>query len=711
MSRKIRLSFGRSGMAFFLAAVLLVVFVSPLAMPEKAFAETAEAYAIKFSSQTGSGFQVTNSSGRSIPVRSDMRLYSGYVLQTAAGNYVYLSLDSKKAVKLDQNTKVEIQKEGTKNVIKVLAGKLFFNVSEKLKSTESFDVSTSTMSMGIRGTSGCAFAEMVLEGNGAKKITEGVHIYNGLGEVGRNTEDESGKKNGILVEPGYKVEAAIGLGSGGKISFSDSSRQMELDEIPPMVLEEIQKEPELYQKITEQMPQMKDISMEELGQLEEEGRAKEEAAQAARDTYVKQGQEEVKSQHILAEKPEQISQQKPDEEKPSATDKIPGADTENNAGNGFSDNSGNDTGSDSGSGSGSGTGDGSESGSGSGTGGGSGSGTGGGTQTTVLQVKQTSGKLSKNQHSTTEDSWLEMELGLASTEIEPVLVWCDADGNSSSAPEEIIVDGNGSISSDKVTFRITPYCSGTFYYKIKAGEAYSELCTIEVESGFDNVNLTSDRMQGTLYLFGIQKDNWVSFPEKGGFTTQNIVWLSGSSGWKTSGKPGGFTIEQQTVTDGAIVQFNLNTDENIEEGTYYFRFLNGTSYSEVYTLTIALTRDKPGRYVDHTRESEINVQVVKNADGTISPAIIPITGDAINVGYLTLEKGEKGHVLDSALTWVEDNQNHTVKVTPRTDKNPTPGEHTIYIVAYTKATGETEERLALLVEPITINYVVNNQTT
>lgn len=740
MSGKMRLSAGRFGRVFLQMAVLLALCLSPLLICRKAAAQTAEAYVIKFSSQTGSGFQVKNSSGRSVAIHKDMRLYSGYVLQTAAGNYVYLSLDSKKAIKLDQDTKVEIQKEGTKNVIKVLSGTIFFHVSEKLKENESFDVSTSTMSMGIRGTSGCAYAELKFEEGRNARIIEGMHIYNGLGEVESNIESNNENGSSIFLEPGYKTEVDVSRMTGGNVSFSEIHQKISLDEVPSIVFEEMKREPVLYGKITEEMPQMKEVSVEKLNELQETSLAREEKAQEEKVAYVKEVREEVQSQYRKDFFDNSGNGTGEDSDKNSGKETgtsknaqdAAGAGSENSGtggssgagsggsfgestGGGSGESSGGSTGGDSGAGTGGSTGgsgagtegsagEGSGTGSGGNTGEGDGTGSGessGGGSEAGLIIKQTSGKLSKEQHSTTEDSELSMELGLDGIEEELVFVWCDEEGEASSAPEGITLDG---ISGAKASFLITPYCAGNFYFRIKVGEVYSEVCTIEVESGFDDINLSSERMAGTLYLFGIQEDNWVYFPNAD-FTDDNIVWLSRDSGWQSDTKPGGFSMRREDSGTGAAkLYFELNTDEAIEEGTYYFRFLNEKSYSKVYTLEIALTKEAPAIDLDNERAK--NTQVVKNVDGTISPATIPVA-ENITVGYLTLEKGEKGHVSTSEFTWrMSSTADKTVEIKPLDGKNPAPGEHTVYIVAYTKAAGETQEHLALLLEPITITYVV-----
>lgn len=653
-------------------------------LPGKAAAGTAEAYVIRYSSQTGSGFQVKNSSGRSVAVRKDMRLYSGYVLQTAADNYVYLSLDSSKAIKLDQNTKVEIQKEGTKNVVKVHAGKIFFHASEKLKKNESFHVSTSTMSMGIRGTSGYIFADPRYEGGKPAGTVEGMHIYNGLGEVRRNIDSGNKKEISIFLEPGYKVEAETSQ-AGGDASFSDRPKEIPFEEIPSMVFEEMKKDPVLYKKISEEMPQMKDVSVEDLQKFLEIAKAREEKIQAEKDAYVKKVLEEVQKQYraSLKDDLEDVSVEEKDtdsrEDTKNEGEGRPEDQTQTESSNAGSSGTGGSSGSTGGS---------------EGTKDDTGSNPGEDTYPRFgFPVRQPRATLSKEAHSITEMSTLDMALGLSGDGYEPQIFWCDRVGKTLQAPEGIMVDG---ISNEKISFKITPYCAGHFYFRIKAGEKYSQLCSIKVESGFERENLTSDRMEGTLYLLGIQGDNWVELPDAD-FTKDHVVWFSESSGSKVrTEKPAGFSVVLTEPDSGtARLTFELNTAEDIEEGTYYFRMKNETACSAVYTLKIALAKEKPLYELDNEREARLQVK------GGEIPASIPVKED-IFMECSVFEKGIRGHITESDFTWTMNQADKTVEIMPFPGKTPAEGLHTIYLAVYSET--QEESYLALVLEPVTIYY-------
>lgn len=148
-----------------------------------------------------------NSSGKTLSVRDNMKLYSGYVLSTSAKSYAYVSLDSTKVVKLDASTKVEVRKSGRKLELLVFAGKLFFNVKAPLSSSESMNIRTSTMVTGIRGTSGVV---EVLD-----RETSAVSIYDGKAEVTTRNATADGGVQTTLVQAGQTgVSRLVGRTAG-----------------------------------------------------------------------------------------------------------------------------------------------------------------------------------------------------------------------------------------------------------------------------------------------------------------------------------------------------------------------------------------------------------------------------------------------------------------------------------------------------------------
>ncbi|MBQ7668389.1 MAG: FecR domain-containing protein [Clostridia bacterium] len=132
----------------------LCMFLSLMLLCSISFAaDKAEGKTIRLESFTGK-LSIISGTGKEQPANEKMRLFDGYTVITGANSNAYLSLDNAKTIKLDQNTKINILKKDKVNEIQVVSGSIFFSVTEKLKDDESLNVVTSTMSMGIRGTTG-----------------------------------------------------------------------------------------------------------------------------------------------------------------------------------------------------------------------------------------------------------------------------------------------------------------------------------------------------------------------------------------------------------------------------------------------------------------------------------------------------------------------------------------------------------------------------
>ena len=97
---------------------------------------------------------VSDGEGKELTPKDNLGLYSGYQVGTQAESYAWIDLDEVKLTKLDQDSEVEINKEGKKLEIDVKSGSLFFNVTEPLTDDETMNIATATMMVGIRGTCG-----------------------------------------------------------------------------------------------------------------------------------------------------------------------------------------------------------------------------------------------------------------------------------------------------------------------------------------------------------------------------------------------------------------------------------------------------------------------------------------------------------------------------------------------------------------------------
>ena len=132
---------------------LLLAFVLCLSYVPTAKAESAAAAVMRLMKTEGT-VSISNSSGRSVKQTERMSLRSGYSLKTEESSYAWINLDDEKLVKMDAVSEITVRKSGKKLDILLDAGNLFFNVKSPLDDDEVFNVRTSTMAVGIRGTSG-----------------------------------------------------------------------------------------------------------------------------------------------------------------------------------------------------------------------------------------------------------------------------------------------------------------------------------------------------------------------------------------------------------------------------------------------------------------------------------------------------------------------------------------------------------------------------
>lgn len=115
--------------------------------------ESADASTMRLARAEGSVF-LKDESGTALSYRENMRLYSGNTVATEADSRAGISLDETKIVTLDEQSAASLHQNGKKLRVKLDNGAMYFSVSKPLASDEQFDIETSTMVLGIRGTSG-----------------------------------------------------------------------------------------------------------------------------------------------------------------------------------------------------------------------------------------------------------------------------------------------------------------------------------------------------------------------------------------------------------------------------------------------------------------------------------------------------------------------------------------------------------------------------
>ena len=140
---------------------------------------------------------IEDSKGSSKPVIDNLRFQSGDALNTGSDGLASVGLDDTKIITLQNDSRAEFKKKRNRLELKLTKGAVFFNVTEKLRSDETFEIKTSTMTAGIRGTSGIIYYDSKDENRQSVMVTDGVveiSATNPNDNVTRTVKVEGGKK-------------------------------------------------------------------------------------------------------------------------------------------------------------------------------------------------------------------------------------------------------------------------------------------------------------------------------------------------------------------------------------------------------------------------------------------------------------------------------------------------------------------------------------
>lgn len=141
---------------------------------------------------------IEDSKGGTKPVIDNIRFQSGDALSTGSDGLASVGLDDTKIITLQNDSRAEFTKQGKHLELKLTKGAVFFNVTEKLQPDETFEIKTSTMTAGIRGTSGIVYAD----GNGSLIVTDGSVLVTA-------TNPETGETKYAQVSGGQKIEVFL----------------------------------------------------------------------------------------------------------------------------------------------------------------------------------------------------------------------------------------------------------------------------------------------------------------------------------------------------------------------------------------------------------------------------------------------------------------------------------------------------------------------
>ena len=138
---------------------------------------------------------IEDSNGRVKPVIDNIRFQSGDALSTGSDGLASVGLDDTKIVTLQNDSRAEFIKRNKQIELKLTKGGLFFEVTEHLEDDELYEIKTSNMTVGIRGTSGYVYYSE--DGLQSLIITDGVVIvtaYNPVTGETKTCEVRGGEK-------------------------------------------------------------------------------------------------------------------------------------------------------------------------------------------------------------------------------------------------------------------------------------------------------------------------------------------------------------------------------------------------------------------------------------------------------------------------------------------------------------------------------------
>ena len=155
---------------------------------------------------------IEDQKGGSKPVADNVRFQSGDALSTGADGTASVGLDDTKIVTLNNDSRAEFIKNGKSLELKLTKGALFFNVTEKLRSDEKFEIKTSTMTAGIKGTSGIVYYD---EADNKETIA----ITDGAVEISA-TNPKTGETKTARVEGGQQLKVTLTDTVGESVVFT-----------------------------------------------------------------------------------------------------------------------------------------------------------------------------------------------------------------------------------------------------------------------------------------------------------------------------------------------------------------------------------------------------------------------------------------------------------------------------------------------------------
>lgn len=168
--------------------------------------------------------KIEQEGGKLRQIKKNARFQSGEALVTYAGSLASVNLDDTKIITLQENSRAEFTKMNKQLALKLTQGALFFEVTQKLNADEIFEIKTSTITAGIKGTSGYFYTDE--EGRETLTVTDGKVIISAV-------NPETGERKYAEVSGGQRLVVNL---------YSESNKEhdtIEL-EVTDLVEEEIE---------------------------------------------------------------------------------------------------------------------------------------------------------------------------------------------------------------------------------------------------------------------------------------------------------------------------------------------------------------------------------------------------------------------------------------------------------------------------------------
>jgi hypothetical protein len=218
------------------AAVIIGIVVACILLSRGYYAKTMRLLRIEGT------VNIEDANGNARPVLNNVRFNSGEALSTGSDGLASVGLDDTKIVTLENDSRVEFTKSLNSLELNLTQGGLYFEVTEHLEPDETFDIRTSTMTVGIRGTSGYVFYDD--DGRESLVITDGcVHVV--------ATNPDTGEIRETDVHGGYRVKVYLYDETREEGSIEFFLDELEEDEIPAFPLRMLAENPELLARVCE----------------------------------------------------------------------------------------------------------------------------------------------------------------------------------------------------------------------------------------------------------------------------------------------------------------------------------------------------------------------------------------------------------------------------------------------------------------------------